>query len=598
MAKFALEVRHKLGQVLSGLEGTLGPDTSDLSMRFGINTGMVTAGVLRTEKSRFQLFGDAMNMASRMETTSESNRIQLSQSTAEQLIEFGKAGWLRPRDELVKVKGKGMVQTWWLASRPIETSTTRKVSFAKGDRLLFKMGEDNVSTRMMCIESELSDSERSFDDNAFFLSNGQLSTLFEEEDELIDPEESGRTDEVCTRQKHIRWHTDQLARGLKRIATKRPQGSSVDISQLKFVPSEGSLAIDELVSSIPAPVSDGMTSSAPKNVTDDVDLNPAVMAQLLDFVSMISTMYHARNKYHSFERSTHVSMTASMFLNRIWLSDEDEELPLVDEMNALTFGVSSDPLAHFAILFAALVHDVDHPGVPNSDFEREDPHFAKLYCRYITEQKSIDLSWELLNDSKYQDLRSCIYSNEHELKRFRQLLVNCLLSMGSSDEDRHNRWSEAFNRMDACYLKDTELQRVRATSLIELVAQSSDAAPAMQHWLVYKKWNEMKFQEGYEAWNNGRTLVDPSNKWFDDELQYFDNHVIPLAKRLQTFQVLGGDEHLQFALNNKEEWLGKGHEMVRDWKLRYGILNSSSSDQQSSESDASPNMTVERIYNE
>jgi len=39
----------------------LGPDTEDLGLRVGIHSGPVTAGVLRGERARFQLFGDTMN---------------------------------------------------------------------------------------------------------------------------------------------------------------------------------------------------------------------------------------------------------------------------------------------------------------------------------------------------------------------------------------------------------------------------------------------------------------------------------------------------------------------------------------------------------
>ena len=60
MLKFAMECRTKMNMVVRKLEVLLGPDTCDLSMRIGLHSGAVTAGVLRGEKSRFQLFGDTV----------------------------------------------------------------------------------------------------------------------------------------------------------------------------------------------------------------------------------------------------------------------------------------------------------------------------------------------------------------------------------------------------------------------------------------------------------------------------------------------------------------------------------------------------------
>eukprot|EP00980_Cylindrotheca_fusiformis_P014336 scaffold3826_cov141-Cylindrotheca_fusiformis.AAC.1 len=86
------------------LEVILGPDTSDLDLRPQASaylsftqSGQVTAGVIRGERSRFQLFGDAMNTAARMESTSERNRIQVSHVTANLLVASGLSDWTSPR---------------------------------------------------------------------------------------------------------------------------------------------------------------------------------------------------------------------------------------------------------------------------------------------------------------------------------------------------------------------------------------------------------------------------------------------------------------------------------------------------------------------
>lgn len=60
MARFARDCIFKMNEYSHKLETTLGPDTADLTFRIGLHSGPVTAGVLRGQNARFQLFGDTM----------------------------------------------------------------------------------------------------------------------------------------------------------------------------------------------------------------------------------------------------------------------------------------------------------------------------------------------------------------------------------------------------------------------------------------------------------------------------------------------------------------------------------------------------------
>jgi hypothetical protein len=81
-----------------------------------------------------------------------------------------------------------------------------------------------------------------------------------------------------------------------------------------------------------------------------------------------------------------------------------------------TYDITSDALTQFACVFSALIHDVDHSGISNSQLIAEGAPMSKLYQnKSITEQNSVDLAWELLMDESYQHLRSVILTNADEM---------------------------------------------------------------------------------------------------------------------------------------------------------------------------------------
>ena len=108
------------------------PRGNPVPLRMGIANGPVVAGVVGARKFFYDVWGDAVNVASRMESTDVEGRIQVPQSVFERLRdEFV----LEERGE-VNIKGKGVMRTWYLVGRkPGSAGAAAQISPTPGEQV-------------------------------------------------------------------------------------------------------------------------------------------------------------------------------------------------------------------------------------------------------------------------------------------------------------------------------------------------------------------------------------------------------------------------------------------------------------------------------
>ena len=277
MAQFANDCLVRFATLIRNLEVKLGPGTADLGMRIGLHSGPITGGILRGERSRFQLFGDTINTAARMESNSMKGRIQISEQTADLILAAKLEHWLLKREDKIEAKGKGMLQTYWLM---IKTTTGSKHVPSS-----LSSSEDESNSTVSAVGSL--DMVRN--------SSGSLST---QHSKLVD------------------YNTECLLGLLKQIVARRAishdfQEFSLDGRSVTIGTAVVKTVMDDVAECIQLPeFHAGIERSKPMDV-DTVHIDPNVVAQLRGLLQEICQHYNSSNYFHNFEHATHVAMYVS-----------------------------------------------------------------------------------------------------------------------------------------------------------------------------------------------------------------------------------------------------------------------------------------------
>lgn len=166
-------------------------------------------------------------------------------------------------------------------------------------------------------------------------------------------------------------------------------------------------------------------------------ISPEVQEQLRAYVHKIISGYKDV-PYHNREHAFHVILSANKLIDMMVL-----------HIRSPTYGLRKDPLMLLAQMFSALIHDVEHQGIPNRQLALEDDRLAILYNdQSIAEHWSCYVGFSELLQEEYKALREVMFPEQDDYYRFRKAVIDVVLSTDIASPERtqllKSKWKEAF----------------------------------------------------------------------------------------------------------------------------------------------------------
>jgi len=249
-----------------------------------------------------------------MESNGVRNRIHISLETANILKAGGKNHWVTPRKDKIMAKGKGELETFFLDMK----------KQSSGSQTSKKSGTSATSS-----------------DGSIHLDLPQLNSLCNKAGTAM-PLDANVPPQLKRR---IEWNADILLRMLKQIVARRnaERMHTANGSTRSFKSMSGqdeseeysasmaahTTVLEEVKEIITLPAFNAQAARVEEDASK-VEIDPVVVKQLRDYVTVIASLYHHDNPFHNFEHASHVTMSVVKLLSRI-VAPEDVLAGMSDE---------------------------------------------------------------------------------------------------------------------------------------------------------------------------------------------------------------------------------------------------------------------------
>lgn len=282
----------------------------------------------------------------------------------------------------------------------------------------------------------------------------------------------------------------------------------------------------------------------------EVGGNLLVRNTVLQIVEHAQACYHM-NSYHNFQHACHVTFNCAFMLKQVI-----PELSVIEKLS---------------LLYAALIHDIEHLGVPNATLINDMHPLAKrFHDQSVAEMNSLTVGLGLL-ESEGNLLQAF---NEEDRAIFRRNVIDIVLCTDVADTYKKRLM---YFRIDDLSQEETGLNTTTPAGrllLLCLIMRTCDISSGMQSHETFKAWAKNFFLEMTLASKDPLEKIrSEKNKYYSTQIAFMEAHSLALVVRLQSAQAVKPeftDMLVQNFQSNLSFWRESGMDMLNDWIAEIG----------------------------